>query len=52
MLRQGDSGNTFYIVAEGTAKAVRDGNTVMQSLRRAGPFPKRREAPLGLHNRS
>jgi cAMP-dependent protein kinase regulator len=30
IIKQGDSGNTFYIVAEGTAKAVRDGNTVMQ----------------------
>ena len=30
-LPQGDVGNTFYILEDGTAKAVKDGATVMQS---------------------
>jgi cAMP-dependent protein kinase regulator len=30
IIKQGDSGDTFYILEEGSAKAVRDGATVMQ----------------------
>lgn len=30
IIKQGDTGDVFYMVAEGTAKVVRDNNTVMQ----------------------
>jgi cAMP-dependent protein kinase regulator len=30
IVKQGDTGNTFYILEEGTAKAVKDSATVMQ----------------------